>query len=140
MPWLAATALLHSSAVTEKRGAFKHWTVLLAVTCFSLSLLGAFIVRSGVLTSVHSFAVDPERGAYILFYLALIVGGSLTLFAFRASESQAAIRYSFLSREFFMQINNVVLVSSMVIILWGTLAPIGYEVINGNLYSIGKPT
>lgn len=139
MPWLAATALLHSTAVMEKRGAFKHWTVLLAVTCFSLSLLGAFIVRSGVLTSVHSFAVDPERGAYILFYLTLVVGSSLALFAFRASESPAAIRYSFLSREFFMQLNNVVLVSSMVIILWGTLAPIGYEVINGNLYSIGKP-
>ncbi len=139
MPWLAATALVHSAAVTEKRGAFKHWTVLLALTCFSLSLLGAFIVRSGVLTSVHSFAVDPERGAYILGYLTVVVGGSLLLFALRASETSVPIRYSYFSREFFMQINNVLLISSMVMILWGTLAPIGYEVVTGDLYSIGKP-
>ena len=139
MPWLAATALLHSATVTEKRGAFKHWTVLLAVTCFSLSLLGAFIVRSGVLTSVHSFAVDPERGTYILAYLTVVVGGSLFLFAIRASETTTPIRYSYFSREFFMLVNNVLLISSMVMILWGTLAPIGYEVITGDLYSIGKP-
>ena len=139
MPWLAATALLHSAAVTEKRGAFKNWTVLLAVTSFSLSLLGAFIVRSGVLTSVHSFAVDPERGAYILAYLTVVVGGSLLLFVLRTSETQPSIKYAYFSREFFMQLNNVLLMSSMIMILWGTLAPIGYEIVTGDLYSIGKP-
>ena len=139
MPWLAATALLHSMSVTEKRGAFKNWSVLLAITGFSLSLLGAFIVRSGVLTSVHSFAVDPERGAYILVYLTVVVGGSLLLFAMRSSSSSPPIRYGFVSRESFMQINNLLFFLSLAIVLWGTLAPIGYEIVTGDHYSIGKP-
>ena len=96
MPWLAATALVHSLSVTENRGTFKSWTLLLAITAFSFSLLGAFIVRSGVLTSVHSFAVDPERGMYILIFLALVVGGSLSLMRFEPGKirQRLATRYS----------------------------------------------
>ncbi len=139
MPWLAATALIHSLAVTEKRGTFKSWTLLLAIAAFSLSLLGAFIVRSGVLTSVHAFAVDPERGSYILAFLALVVGGSLTLYALRGGGVRAAVGYKFMSREFFMLINNVILVVSLAVVLWGTLAPIGYEVVTGSRISIGVP-
>ncbi len=139
MPWLAATALIHSLAVTEKRGTFKSWTLLLGITAFSLSLLGAFIVRSGVLTSVHAFAVDPERGSYILAFLALVVGGSLTLYALRGGGVRAQVGYSFVSREFFMLLNNVILVISLAVVLWGTLAPIGYEAITGDRISIGVP-
>ena len=139
MPWLAATALVHSLSVTENRGTFKNWTLLLAITAFSFSLLGAFIVRSGVLTSVHSFAVDPERGMYILIFLALVVGGSLTLYAARAAQSTAKVGYGLLSREFFMLINNVIIVVSLAVVLWGTLAPIGYEAITGGRISIGTP-
>ncbi len=139
MPWLAATALIHSLAVTEKRGTFKSWTLLLAIAAFSLSLLGAFIVRSGVLTSVHAFAVDPERGSYILAFLALVVGGSLTLYALRGGGVRAAVGYQLMSREFFMLINNVILVVSLAVVLWGTLAPIGYEVLTGSRISIGVP-
>lgn len=139
MPWLAATALVHSLSVTENRGAFKSWTLLLAITAFSFSLLGAFIVRSGVLTSVHSFAVDPERGMYILIFLALVVGGSLALYAARAGQTRAQVGYGLLSREFFMLINNVILVVSLAVVLWGTLAPIGYEALTGGRISIGTP-
>lgn len=139
MPWLAATALVHSLSVTENRGTFKSWTLLLAITAFSFSLLGAFIVRSGVLTSVHSFAVDPERGGYILIFLALVVGGSLTLYAARAGQATAKVGYGLLSREFFMLINNVIMVVSLAVVLWGTLAPIGYEAITGGRISIGTP-
>ena len=139
MPWLAATALVHSLSVTENRGTFKSWTVLLAITAFSFSLLGAFIVRSGVLTSVHSFAVDPERGMYILIFLALVVGGSLALYAARAGQNTAKVGYELLSREFFMLINNVILVVSLAVVLWGTLAPIGYEALSGGRISIGTP-
>jgi cytochrome c-type biogenesis protein CcmF len=139
MPWLAATALIHSLAVTEKRGTFKSWTLLLAIAGFSLSLLGAFIVRSGVLTSVHSFAVDPERGMYILLFLAAVVGGSLTLYGLRAVGQRADVGFKVMSREFFMLINNVVLVVSLAVVLWGTLAPIGYEAITGDRISIGVP-
>ena len=139
MPWLAATALVHSLSVTENRGTFKSWTLLLAITAFSFSLLGAFIVRSGVLTSVHSFAVDPERGMYILIFLALVVGGSLALYAARAGQARAKVGYGLLSREFFMLINNVILVVSLAVVLWGTLAPIGYEALTGGRISIGTP-
>jgi cytochrome c-type biogenesis protein CcmF len=139
MPWLAATALIHSLAVTEKRGTFKSWTLLLAITAFSLCLLGAFIVRSGVLTSVHAFAVDPERGTYILIFLALVVGASLTLYAARAGSQWVEVSYGVFSREFFMLINNLILVVSLAVVLWGTLAPIGYEAVSGEHYSIGPP-
>ena len=139
MPWLAATALVHSLSVTEKRGTFKSWTLLLAITGFSFSLLGAFIVRSGVLTSVHSFAVDPERGMYILIFLALVVGGSLTLYALRAGQNSTQVAYSFLSREFFMLINNLILIVALAVVLWGTMAPIGYEAVTGGRISIGTP-
>ncbi len=139
MPWLAATALVHSLSVMENRGTFKSWTLLLAITAFSFSLLGAFIVRSGVLTSVHSFAVDPERGMYILIFLALVVGGSLSLYAARAGQGAVKVGYSMLSREFFMLINNVVMVVSLAVVLWGTLAPIGYEALSGGRISIGTP-
>jgi len=139
MPWLAATALIHSLAVTEKRGTFKSWTLLLAITAFSLSLLGAFIVRSGVLTSVHAFAVDPERGLYILVFLAAVVGGSLTLYALRVAGRRAEIGFKILSREFFMLTNNVILVVALAVVLWGTLAPIGYEALTGDKISIGVP-
>ena len=139
MPWLAATALVHSLSVTENRGTFKSWTLLLAITAFSFSLLGAFIVRSGVLTSVHSFAVDPERGMYILIFLALVVGGSLALYAARVGQARAKVGYGLLSREFFMLINNVIMVVSLAVVLWGTLAPIGYEAITGGRISIGTP-
>ena len=139
MPWLAATALIHSLAVTEKRGTFKSWTLLLAIAGFSLSLLGAFIVRSGVLTSVHAFAVDPQRGMYILIFLAVVVGGSLTLYGLRAAGQRADVGFSLMSREFFMLVNNVILVVSLAAVMWGTLAPIGYEALTGDRISIGVP-
>ena len=139
MPWLAATALLHSLAVTEKRGIFKSWTLLLAIAAFSLSLLGGFIVRSGVLTSVHAFAVDPERGLYILIFLATVVGSSLALYAVRGGGERPAVGFALASREFFMLLNNVVLVLALAVVLWGTLAPIGYEALTGDRISIGVP-
>jgi cytochrome c-type biogenesis protein CcmF len=139
MPWLAATALIHSLAVTEKRGTFKSWTLLLAIAGFSLSLIGAFIVRSGVLTSVHAFAVDPERGMFILLFLAVVVGGSLILYGLRAGGQRADVGFKIFSREFFMLLNNVVLVVALAVVMWGTLAPIGYEAISGARISIGKP-
>jgi len=139
MPWLAATALIHSLAVTEKRGTFKSWTLLLAIAAFSLSLVGAFIVRSGVLTSVHAFAVDPERGMYILIFLGLVVGGSLTLYGLRAAGERADVGFKIFSRELFMLLNNVILVVALAAVLWGTLAPIGYEAIVGGRISIGVP-
>ncbi|MGI9328469.1 MAG: heme lyase CcmF/NrfE family subunit [Pseudomonadales bacterium] len=140
MPWLAGTALVHSLAVSEKRGTFKSWTVLLALTVFSLSLLGAFIVRSGVLTSVHAFAVDPTRGLFILGFLGLVVGGSLTLYALRASLIRSAANYSWLSREAFMLINNVLLVVAMALVLLGTLYPLAYEALTGgDKISVGVP-
>ena len=140
MPWLAATALIHSLAVAEKRGAFKTWTLLLALSAFSLSLLGAFIVRSGVLTSVHAFAVDPTRGLYILGFLALVVGGSLTLFALRANAAAADVRYGLFSREASLLVNNLLLVVAMAVVLLGTLYPLAYEAVTGgDKISIGPP-
>jgi cytochrome c-type biogenesis protein CcmF len=141
MPWLVGTALIHSLAVTEKRGVFKSWTVLLAIAAFSLSLLGAFIVRSGVLTSVHSFAVDPERGMVLLVLLLVIIGGSLFLYALRAPVVQGTSTYGGWSREIFLLINNIILVVSMAMILLGTLFPLIHEAIYGeaNRVSVGPP-
>ena len=140
MPWLVATALIHSLAVTEKRGLFKSWTVLLAVAGFSLCLLGAFIVRSGVLTSVHAFAVDPTRGQFILVFLGLIVGGSLVLYAVRAYRITRYVSYGLVSREFALLINNALLVIAAAFVLYGTLYPLAYEVISGGgKISVGVP-
>jgi len=140
MPWLVGTALIHSLAVSEKRGTFKSWTLLLAITTFSLSLLGAFIVRSGVLTSVHAFAVDPERGVFIISFLVLVVGGSLILYALRASVIRSVVSYKLLSREAFLLVNNVLLVVAMALVLLGTLYPLAYEVISGGAkISVGVP-
>ena len=140
MPWLVGTALVHSLAVTEKRGLFKSWTVLLAIFAFSLSLLGAFIVRSGVLTSVHAFAVDPRRGLFILAFLLLVVGGALTLYAIRAPVMASRARFDGLSREVLLLVNNVLLVVSMAAVLIGTLAPVAYEALkDGAKISIGPP-
>ena len=140
MPWLAGTALVHSLAVTEKRGAFKSWTALLAVAAFSLSLLGAFIVRSGVLTSVHAFAVDPARGMFILMFLVIVVGGSLALFGVRASAVAAKVRYGPLSREAFLLLNNLLFVVALAVVLLGTLYPLAFEAMSGGgKISIGPP-
>ncbi len=140
MPWLAGTALVHSLAVSEKRGTFKSWTLLLAITTFSLSLLGAFIVRSGVLTSVHAFAVDPTRGLFILIFLALVVGGSLTLYALRTGTIRSQASYTLASREAFLLLNNILLVIAMALVLLGTLYPLAYEVFtDGAKISVGVP-
>ena len=139
MPWLVGTALLHSAIVTEKRGAFKAWTVLLAILTFSLSLLGTFIVRSGLLTSVHSFAVDPERGIYILILLALSIGGSLLLFAYRAPSLEGGGLFSPISRESGLLLNNLFLTTSAAIVLFGTLYPLFLEGITGEKISVGPP-
>jgi cytochrome c-type biogenesis protein CcmF len=141
MPWLVGTALIHSLAVTEKRGVFKSWTVLLAIAAFSLSLLGAFIVRSGVITSVHAFAVDPERGMVLLALLLLIIGGSLFLYALRAPVVKGVSSYAATSREVFLLINNIILVVATAMILLGTLFPLIHEAIYGeaNRVSVGPP-
>ena len=140
MPWLAGTALVHSLAVTEKRGAFKSWTALLAIAAFSLSLLGAFIVRSGVLTSVHAFAVDPARGLFILAFLALVAGGALVLYGMRAGAVAASLRYRLLSREAFLLLNNLLFTVAMAVVLLGTLYPLAYEAFSGGgKISIGPP-
>ena len=139
MPWLVGTALIHSLAVTEKRGVFKSWTVLLAITAFSLSLLGTFLVRSGVLTSVHSFAADPSRGLFILVFLGLVVGSSLILYALRAPAVASKISFGSLSREFFLLVNNVVLVVATLTVLFGTLFPLIMDALNLGKYSVGPP-
>jgi len=139
MPWLAGTALIHSLAVTEKRGLFKSWTLLLAISAFSLSLLGTFLVRSGILVSVHAFATDPERGLFILAFLAVVIGGALTLYAWRAPALDSAAGFRALSRETFLLLNNVLLVIATVLILGGTLAPLFVELINGEKISVGPP-
>ena len=138
MPWLVGTALIHSLAVTEKRGAFKAWTVLLAVLAFSLSLLGTFLVRSGVLTSVHSFASDPTRGLFILIFLAIVVGSSLLLFALRAHLLVSNVRYKLFSKEASLLINNVLFVVAAFMVFVGTLAPILYDAL-GRKISVGAP-
>ncbi|KOR33586.1 hypothetical protein TI05_00020 [Achromatium sp. WMS3] len=130
MPWLVSTALIHSLAVTEKRGAFKNWTVLLALAAFSLSLLGTFLVRSGVLTSVHAFASDPARGLFILIFLCLIIGGSLVLYALRSPGISIGGRFELLSRETLLLANNLILTLFTIIVLFGTLAPLIYDAMN----------
>ncbi|MDD5034026.1 MAG: heme lyase CcmF/NrfE family subunit [Methylococcaceae bacterium] len=139
MPWLVATALLHSLAVTEKRGAFKAWTVLLALFAFSLSLLGTFLVRSGVLTSVHAFAADPSRGLFILIFLALVVGGSLLLYALRAPMVKDNARYALVSRENLLLLNNILLVTASASILLGTLYPLVLDALGLGKISVGSP-
>ena len=139
MPWLVGTALIHSLAVTEKRGTFRNWTVLLAIFAFSLSLLGTFIVRSGVITSVHSFAADPGRGLFILMLLGIAVGGSLSLFALRASNVASFSRFAFYSRETALLICNVILVVATVTILLGTLYPLLVDALGYGKISVGPP-
>lgn len=139
MPWLVGTALIHSLAVTEKRGLFRSWTVLLAIAAFSLSLLGTFLVRSGVLTSVHAFAADPERGLFILIFLVLVVGGSLTLFAFRAPTVASPISYKLESRESLLLANNLIFAVSAIVVLVGTLFPLMMDALGQGKYSVGPP-
>ena len=139
MPWLVGTALIHSLAVTEKRGVFKSWTVLLAIAAFSLSLLGTFLVRSGVLTSVHAFANDPERGVFILVFLLIVVGSSLALFAVRAPVVKSQVGFALWSRETFLLANNLVLVVAASMILLGTLYPLVLDALSGAKLSVGPP-
>ena len=139
MPWLLGTALLHSAIVTEKRDAFKSWTILLAILTFSLSLLGTFVVRSGLLTSVHAFAVDPERGLYILMLLALSIGGSLALFAWRAPMMEAGGLFKPVSREAGLLVNNLILAAATGTVLFGTLYPLFLEAVTGDKISVGPP-
>ncbi|HET6628732.1 MAG TPA: heme lyase CcmF/NrfE family subunit [Woeseiaceae bacterium] len=137
MPWLVGTALIHSLAVTEKRGLFKSWTLLLAIAAFSLSLLGTFLVRSGVLVSVHAFATDPARGLFILMFLGVVIGGALTLYTLRAHTLDSDAGFKPLSRELFLLLNNVLLVVAAALILMGTLAPLAVEATGGGKISVG---
>jgi len=139
MPWLTGTALIHSLAVTEKRGAFRSWTVLLAILAFSLSLLGTFLVRSGVLTSVHAFATDPARGVFILAFLAVVIGGSLALFAWRAGTVGLGGGFDLVSRESALLANNVLLVVAMASVLLGTLYPLFLDALDLGKISVGPP-
>ncbi|QEA12523.1 heme lyase CcmF/NrfE family subunit [Comamonas flocculans] len=139
MPWLVSTALLHSLAVTEKRNTFKLWTALLAIIAFSLSLLGTFLVRSGVLTSVHAFATDPSRGIYILAFLSVVVGGSLLLFAWRAPRVGLGARFAMVSREAMLLLNNVVLLVAFAAVLLGTLYPLIIDALGLGKLSVGPP-
>src|SRR5246500_945341 len=135
MPWLVGTALIHSLAVTEKRGTFRSWTVLLAIVAFSLSLVGTFLVRSGVLTSVHAFATDPRRGVFILLFLVAVVGGSLALFAWRAPRVGLGAGFSAISRESMLLANNVLLTVAMAAVLLGTLYPLFLDALGGGKLS-----
>lgn len=139
MPWLAGTALLHSLAVTEKRGLFKSWTVLLAIFAFSLSLVGTFLVRSGVITSVHAFATDPARGLFILIFLGIVVGASLTLYALRAPAVNSRVRFEWLSREMLLLINNIIFLVATLTVLFGTLFPLLMDALGKGKYSVGPP-
>ena len=139
MPWLVGTALIHSLAVTEKRGAFKSWTVLLAILAFALSLLGTFLVRSGVLTSVHAFATDPKRGVFILAFLAVVIGGSLALYALRAPRVGLGGAFDTVSRETMLLLNNVVLVVAAGAVLLGTLYPLALDALGLGKISVGPP-
>ena len=139
MPWLVGTALIHSLAVTEKRGTFKSWTVLLAICAFSLSLLGTFLVRSGVLTSVHAFATDPKRGVFILAFLALVIGSSLLLFAWRAPKVGLGGKFALISRESFLLANNVLLLVAAGAVLLGTLYPLLVDALGLGKISVGPP-
>jgi cytochrome c-type biogenesis protein CcmF len=139
LPWLVGTALIHSLAVTEKRSLFKSWTLLLAIFTFSLSLLGTFLVRSGVLTSVHAFANDPERGVFILGFFLVVVGGSLTLFALRAPVVRGSAGFNLLSRETFLLGNNILLTIIMIVVLLGTLYPLVADALSLGKISVGPP-
>ena len=139
MPWLVGTALIHSLAVTEKRGAFKSWTVLLAISAFSLSLLGTFLVRSGVLTSVHSFATDPKRGVFILAFLVIVIGSSLLLFAWRAPKIGLGGKFDLISRESFLLSNNVLLTVASASVFLGTLYPLFVDALGFGKISVGPP-
>jgi len=139
MPWLVGTALIHSLAVTEKRGSFKSWTVLLAIMAFSLSLLGTFIVRSGVLSSVHAFASDPKRGLFILVFLVVVVGASLALYAWRAPTVGLGQRFAVLSKESLLLANNVLLIVAMASVLLGTLYPLFLDALGLGKISVGAP-
>lgn len=139
MPWLVATALVHSLSVSEKRGAFKHWTVLLAISGFSLSLLGTFLVRSGILTSVHSFAADPARGLFILVFLILVIGSSLVLYAWRANLMKSQNSFSWWSKESGLLINNILLVAAMLSVFLGTLYPLLLDSLGLGKISVGAP-
>lgn len=139
MPWLVGTALMHSLAVTEKRDAFKVWTVLLSICAFSLSLLGTFLVRSGVLTSVHAFATDPGRGLFILLYLVIVIGGALLLFALRAPKVGLGEKFDVVSRESMLLANNVVLVAAAGSVLLGTLYPLLMDTLGAGKISVGPP-
>src|SRR5215212_9841764 len=139
MPWLVGTALIHSLAVTEKRGAFRSWTVLLAIIAFGLSLLGTFLVRSGVLTSVHAFAVDPKRGVFILALFVLFIGGSLLLYALRARQVGVGGKFDVVSRESFLLFNNLLLTVILGIVFFGTLYPLLVEAATGDKLSVGPP-
>jgi len=139
MPWLVGTALIHSLAVTEKRGSFKSWTVLLAIAAFSLSLLGTFLVRSGVLTSVHAFATDPRRGIFILIFLLIVIGGSLLLYAWRARHVGLGGKFDLVSRESFLLSNNVLLTVAAGSVLLGTLYPLIVDLLGMGKLSVGPP-
>ncbi|MCL4791414.1 MAG: heme lyase CcmF/NrfE family subunit, partial [Gammaproteobacteria bacterium] len=139
MPWLVGTALIHSLAVTEKRGLFKGSTLLLAISAFSLSLVGTFLVRSGVLVSVHSFASDPARGLFILGFLAVVIGVALGLYAWRAPTLDRAVGFSAFSRETFLLINNILLCVAAGLVLLGTLYPLFLDAINAGKISVGPP-
>ncbi|WP_288843869.1 heme lyase CcmF/NrfE family subunit, partial [uncultured Deefgea sp.] len=139
MPWLAGTALIHSLAVAEKRNAFKHWTVLLAIGTFSLSLLGTFLVRSGVLTSVHAFATDPARGLFILIFLCLVIGTSLALYAWRAPLLEGGGAFSWRSREALLLANNVILIVACSTVFLGTLYPLLIDALGQGKLSVGPP-
>ena len=139
MPWLVATALIHSAVVVEKRNALKIWTVLLSILAFSLSLVGTFLVRSGVLTSVHAFAVDPQRGFFILMILCLFIGGSLSLFAWRAPQLKAGGLFAPVSREGSLVLNNLLLCVACLAVFVGTLYPLALETLTGDKISVGPP-
>jgi cytochrome c-type biogenesis protein CcmF len=139
MPWIAGTALIHSLAATEKRGAFKAWTVLLALVAFSLSLLGTFLVRSGVLSSVHAFATDPARGAFILGFLAVVIGGSLVLYAWRAPKMITGSGFTWFSRESLLLANNAILIAALGAVLLGTLYPLFMDAMGLGKISVGPP-
>jgi cytochrome c-type biogenesis protein CcmF len=139
MPWLVGTALIHSLAVTEKRGSFRSWTVLLAIVAFGLSLLGTFLVRSGVLTSVHAFAVDPRRGIFILGLFTVFIGGALALYAWRTSRIGLGGEFGALSRESFLLANNVLLVAAAGSVFLGTLYPLAIDALGAGKISVGPP-
>jgi cytochrome c-type biogenesis protein CcmF len=139
MPWLVATGLLHSAIVVEKRDTLEAWTILLAIIAFSFSLLGTFIVRSGVLTSVHAFATDPERGVFILLFLFLVIGGSLLLFALRADKLQPGGLFAPISRESMLVINNLLLSVSALVVMFGTLYPLLRDALTGEKITVGPP-